>query len=96
MVHDDKSAHPQAKQPKKGQGTTSTRYSEPTPAQHLRDLLLRANLTQRAAARKLGVDERTMRYWAAGQTTPPRMAFLALERLIDIGSGVTSSDPEEV
>jgi DNA-binding transcriptional regulator YiaG len=93
MVHDDKSMHPQVKQPKKGRGAHSTKYSEPTPAQHLRDLLLRANLSQRAAARELGVDERTMRYWAAGQTTPPLMAFLALERLIDIGGGVTGSDP---
>lgn len=94
MVHDTKSAHPQTKQTKEEQGTSPTKYSEPTPAQHLRDLLLRANLSQRAAARELGVDERTMRYWAAGQTTPPRMAFLALERLIDIGRTVVDSNSE--
>ncbi len=92
MVHDDKSTRPQTKQAKKGQGAPLTQYSQPNPAQHLRDLLLRANLSQRAAARELGVDERTLRYWAAGQTIPPRMAFLALERLIDIGRQVTSDD----
>ena len=96
MVHDTKNAHPQAKRTKEKQSTPLTKYSEPSPAQHLRDLLLRANLSQRVAARELGVDERTMRYWAAGQTIPPRMAFLALERLIDIGGGATSYDPEKV
>lgn len=93
MVHDAKSIPPESKSKKEEQGTPSTKYSEPTPAQRLRDLLLRANLSQRAAARELGVDERTMRYWAAGQTIPPRMAFLALERLIDIGPGVSGFDP---
>ena len=92
MVHDDKSTRPQTKQTQKDQGAPVTKYSQPNPAQHLRDLLLRANLSQRAAARELGVDERTLRYWAAGQTTPPRMAFLALERLIDIGRQVKSDD----
>jgi DNA-binding transcriptional regulator YiaG len=95
MVPNDKNPPSSPKQPRGSQGISPTKYSQPDAAQLLRDLLLRANLSQRAAARELGVDERTMRYWAAGQTTPPRMAFLALERLIDIGPQVTSSPPTE-
>jgi transcriptional regulator with XRE-family HTH domain len=45
----------------------------------VRDLLARAGLSQRQGARELGVDERTMRYWCAGDHDPPRMAILALE-----------------
>ncbi len=51
-------------------------------AQRMRELLTRLGLSQRAAARELGIDDRIMRYWCAGQKTPPRMAFLALERLL--------------
>jgi hypothetical protein len=53
-------------------------------------VLPRANSSQRAGARELGVDERTIRSWCAGQTTPPRMAFLAFQRLVDsIGKSAT-------
>jgi DNA-binding transcriptional regulator YiaG len=58
-------------------------YSKPSDAARLRELLQRANLSQRAGARELRVDERTMRYWCAGDTKPPEMAFLALERLAE-------------
>jgi DNA-binding transcriptional regulator YiaG len=93
MINDAKSPRrPSQPTSKRSSNTVPTKYSEPDPAQRLRDLLLRANLSQRAAARELGVDERTVRYWAAGQTIPPRMAFLALERLIDLGRQVTDSD----
>ena len=57
---------------------TRKEKSKPTDADRLRDLLARAGLSQRAAARELGVDERTMRYWCSGDHTPPRMAFHAL------------------
>lgn len=63
-------------------------YSQPTDAQRLRDLLLKAGLSQRGAARELEVDERTMRYWCAGDGKPPRMAILALERLVDLRRGL--------
>ena len=64
------------------------KYSQQTPAQQLRNLLLRANLSQRAAARELGVDERTMRYWCAGEHDPPNMAILALDHLASMQSQV--------
>jgi DNA-binding transcriptional regulator YiaG len=59
--------------------TAETNNSEPNDADRLRELLAKAGLSQRAAARELGVDERTMRYWCAGEHTPPPMAFRALE-----------------
>lgn len=58
-------------------------YAAPTGADRVRELIRRAGLTQCGAARELGVDERTVRYWCSGQIKPPRMAFLALERLVE-------------
>lgn len=52
---------------------------ETTDANRLRDLLQLANLSQRAAARLLEVDERTMRQWCAGQGKPPASVFRALD-----------------
>jgi len=49
-----------------------------TDADRLRDLLERAGLSQRAAARLLSVEERTMRQWCAGQGKPPISVFRAL------------------
>jgi transcriptional regulator with XRE-family HTH domain len=49
-----------------------------TDADRLRALLKRANLSQRAAARLLDVEERTMRQWCAGQGRPPESVFRAL------------------
>ncbi len=48
-----------------------------------------ADLSQRAAARELEVDEREMRYWCAGKERPPRMVMLALERLVELQRRVT-------
>jgi DNA-binding transcriptional regulator YiaG len=59
-------------------------YAKPNDASKIRELLVRAGLSQRGAARELDVDERTMRYWCAGDVATPRMAVLALERLIDV------------
>jgi DNA-binding transcriptional regulator YiaG len=92
MTHDDKkSARPPQRTAVSVHDASPTKYSEPNDAQRIRDLLLRANLSQRAGARELGVDERTMRYWCAGQNTPPRMAFLALERLVDLNRQVSDA-----
>ena len=52
-----------------------------TPAQ-LRELLARAGLSQRAAARELHIDERTMRRYCAGQLPVPRVVELALAGLL--------------
>lgn len=49
-----------------------------TEAKVLRENLERAGLTQRAAARLLNTDERTVRYWCAGQVRPPAWVFRAL------------------
>lgn len=51
----------------------------PTETDQLRERIRLAGLSQRAAARELGVDDRTMRYWCAGQDAPPRMALRALD-----------------
>lgn len=48
----------------------------------LRELLAKGELSQRAAARELGVDERTMRYWCSGDYDPPAMAFRALDPVL--------------
>jgi hypothetical protein len=50
-----------------------------TPTDKLRALLERAELSQRGAARLLGVDERTMRMWCAGQGVPPESVYRALD-----------------
>lgn len=54
-----------------------------TDADRLRDLLEAAGLSQRGAARELGIDERTMRRYVAGDAAVPRVIFLAVERLRD-------------
>ncbi len=69
-------------------------YGSPkAAADRLREALAEANLSQRAAARSLGVDERTMRYWCAGKPEPPAMAFMALEHLVAVARGERSGLP---
>lgn len=53
----------------------------PSDADRLRDWLTEHGRTQRWLARELGVDERTVRYWASGQQPVPHVVWLALERL---------------
>lgn len=48
-------------------------------AERLRELIGKAGLSQRGAARELGVDDRTMRYWCSGDQTPPPMVMRALD-----------------
>jgi len=49
-----------------------------TDADRLRGLLERAGLSQRAAAKVLNIEERTMRDWCAGKGKPPASVFRAL------------------
>lgn len=48
-----------------------------TPTQ-LKRLLASAELSQRAAAKEIGVNERTMRKYISGEATIPRTVELAL------------------
>lgn len=65
-------------------------YADPTGAFRIRDLLTRAGLTQKAAALELGVDVSTVQQWYVERPKPPRMAILALERLIELQRTVGS------
>ena len=47
-------------------------------ATQLRKLLDRAGLSQRGAARELEIDERTMRYYCAGQPIPKAVEYAML------------------
>lgn len=58
-----------------------------TPTQ-LRKVLAGAGLSQRGAARRLGIDERTMRRYCAGDLPVPRVVELAL---LAIASDPTAS-----
>jgi DNA-binding transcriptional regulator YiaG len=58
-------------------------YSKPTDASRVRELLAKMELGQRAAARELDINERTMRDYCAGKKVP-RVVILALERLVDL------------
>jgi DNA-binding transcriptional regulator YiaG len=51
-------------------------------ADRLRELIGLAGLSQRAAARELGVDDRTMRYWCSGDQNPPAMALRGLDPFV--------------
>lgn len=62
-------------------------YAQPTQADEVRDLLRRANLGQREAARELEIGEGTMRGYCRGDAVP-RVVVLALERLVDMARKV--------
>lgn len=55
-----------------------------TDQQQVRTMLAKLNLSQRAAARALEVNERTMRRWCAGPNKVPRRIILALHGLLDL------------
>lgn len=55
----------------------ATRH-DPRP-EYLRALLAQAGLTQRDAARRIGVSERVMRYYVAGERDAPYPVQFALE-----------------
>lgn len=52
----------------------------PDPA-YLRELLERAGLSQREAARRIGISERVMRYYLSGEREAPYPVQYALENL---------------
>jgi DNA-binding transcriptional regulator YiaG len=63
---------------------------EPDPTKHrprdpdyVRELLGKAEISQREAARRLGVTDRTMRHWCAGTMPIPYTAQFALECMAD-------------
>ena len=60
----------------------------PSDADLIRHRLEALGLSQREAARKLGIDDRTMRYYCAGKVPVPPAVMLALEQL----SGGAASD----
>jgi transcriptional regulator with XRE-family HTH domain len=62
--------------------------SHSTDADRLRALLTRAGLSQRAAARLLNVEERTMRQWCAGQGNAPASVFRALSPRLTHGESL--------
>ena len=51
---------------------------------YLRELLARAGLSQRGAARLVMINERTMRYYCSGQLDLPYTTQLALEFIAHI------------
>ncbi len=60
---------------------------KPDVAQHrpdgayVRELIQKAGLSQRGAARLLGEDERSMRYWCSGEREIPYVVQFCLEVL---------------
>lgn len=58
---------------------TATKHN-PDPA-YLRELLERAGLSQREAARRIGISERVMRYYLSGEREAPYPVQYALENL---------------
>jgi len=52
----------------------------PDPA-YLRELIERAGLSQREAARRIGISERVMRYYLSGEREAPYPVQYALERI---------------
>jgi hypothetical protein len=66
-------------QPTTSSLTVESSFDAATPADILRALLARAELSQRGAAKLLGIDERTMRMWCAGQGEAPASVYRALD-----------------
>jgi transcriptional regulator with XRE-family HTH domain len=53
---------------------------DPRP-EYVRALIERAGLSQREAARRIGISERVMRYYCSGEREPPYPVQFALESL---------------
>ena len=55
-------------------------------AKRLRALLERGQLNQVQAAKQIGIGERMMRHYTAGNFPVPRYIWLALERVIEMNA----------
>ena len=64
--------------------STHSAHTSPTDADHIRQQLGIAGLSQRGAARELGIDERTMRHYCSGNQLVPPVVSLALRQLAAI------------
>ncbi len=58
------------------------RAAERPTVEELRELIAQSGLSQRRAAEALGLDERTMRYYASAQRDIPIMVIYALRYLV--------------
>ncbi len=63
-----------------------------TPLQ-LQKLLDRAGLSQRGAARELGINERTMRKYISGDSSVPRTVEFALQWVAHLRGNVQKQGP---
>lgn len=68
-------------------------YGKPSRAAQVRELLVRAGLSQRAAAKELEITDRMLRYYCSGEKGVPRVVILALERLVDMQRMVSDNQP---
>ena len=57
--------------------------TEIEPRSRLADLLWKLNVTNKEAAENLGVHERTIYKWLAGNRDIPAMVFITLQLLLD-------------
>lgn len=61
---------------------------------YLRELIARAGVSQREAARRIGVTERAMRFWLTGRPEIPYTAQFALESLSEpLGAWIEKALP---
>ena len=60
--------------------TPDASLHDPRP-EYLRALLDQAGMSQREAARRIGISERVMRYYLAGEREAPYPVQYAIERL---------------
>jgi len=68
------------------------RHVEPPRQRLVCDLVLAAGLSKEELAAFLEVPPHELRYWCDGTKPVPRMAILALERLVQLGRQVQSPD----
>jgi DNA-binding transcriptional regulator YiaG len=67
---------------------------ERTPSQDIRDLIHHYGLSGRQAARRMGVDEATIRRWIAGSVPIPLAAQTAAPILLGAPPGTKVKTPE--
>lgn len=67
---------------------------ERTPSQVIRDLIRHYGLSGREAARRMGVDEATIRRWIAGSVPIPLAAQIAAPILLAMPPGTKVKPPK--